>query len=83
MNFGFIVRLLSFDIFSMEQTGDKINQFCRWNGRDILPLSFHRVFPEKQACVCDRVPETPFYGYTSDIEGDRNQKIKERAAAIC
>lgn len=82
MNFGFIVSLLSFDSSSMEQTGDKIKQINCWKGSDILQLPFHRVFPEKQACVCGRVPETPFGGYTSDTLGDRNQRIRERADAI-
>lgn len=66
----------------MEQTEDKIKHICHWSGNDILPLSFHRVLPEKQACVCDRVPGTPFCGYTSDIEGDRNQRIGEEAGVI-
>jgi len=77
-----MVSLLSVDIFSMEQTGDKIKHIYHWSGSDILPLTFRRVFPEKQACVCDRVPETPFCGYILDILEDRNQRIKERAAAI-
>ncbi len=83
MNFGFIVSLLSFDVFSMEQTGDKIKQINRWNGSDILTLPFHRGFEEKQACVCDRVPRTPFCGYTSDTPGDRSQRIRGRADATC
>jgi len=66
----------------MEQTGDKIKHICHWSGSDILPLPFRRVFPEKQAYVCDRAPETPFCGYIFDILEDRNQRIKERAAAI-
>ena len=82
-NFGSIVSLLSVDIFSMEQTEDKIKYICHWSGSDILPLPFHRVREEKQACVCDRVPGTPFCDHTSDIEEDRNQRIREEAAAIC
>lgn len=75
MNVGSITSLLSFDISSMGQTGDKIKQIYHWSGSDILPLPFHGVFPEKQAYVCGRVPGTPFCGYTLDIEGDRNQRI--------
>lgn len=66
----------------MEQTGDKIKNIYHWSGNDILPLPFRRVLPEKQACVCGRVPETPFCGYTLDIEEGRNQKIRERADAM-
>ena len=40
INFRSIAGLLSSDIFSMEQTGDKIKQIYRWNGSDILPLPF-------------------------------------------
>ena len=76
MNSGSSASLLSFDSFSMEQTEDKIKQIYRWNDSDILPLPFHRVFPEKQAYVFDRVPETPFYGYTWDIGEDHNQRIR-------
>ena len=82
MNFESIVSLLYVDIFSMEQTGDKIKYICHWSGNDILPLPFRRVLPEKQACVCGRVSETPFCGYILDIEEDRNQRIKERADAM-
>lgn len=57
MNFGSIVSLLSVDIFSMEQTGDKFKHICHWSGSDILPLPLRRVLPEKQPCVCGRVPE--------------------------
>lgn len=77
-----ITGILSFDISSMEQTGDKIKQNECWSGSDTFPLPFRRVFPEKQACVHDRVPGTPFCGYTSDIEGDRNQRIRGRAGVI-
>ena len=77
-----IASLLSVDIFSMEQTEDKTKYICHWSGSGILPLPFHRVLPEKQACVCGRVSGTPFYGYILDIEEDRNQRIKERAGAM-
>lgn len=77
MNFESIASLLSVDIFSMEQTEDKIKHICHWSGNDVLPLPFRRVLPEKQACVYGRVPETPFCGYIFDIEEGRNQRIKE------
>ena len=81
-NFESIVRLQPVDVFSMGQTEDKIKHICHWSGNDILPLSFRIVQEEKQAYDCGRVPETPFCGYTLDIEEGRNQRIRERADAI-
>lgn len=82
MNFGSIASLLSVDIFSMEQTENKIKYIYHWSGNNILPLPFRIILSEKQACVCSRVPGTPSYGYSLDIEEDRNQRIKETAGAI-
>ena len=77
------MRLLSIDILSMEQTEDKIKHICHWNGSDTVPWPFRIIHSEKQACACDRAQETPFHGYTSDTEEDRNQRIKEKAVATC